>query len=117
MFGIVDFRALTSRFQQNICSGNIYRALGWEIRGVAVVVCYVGGWVDRDLFGLQPVTDRGMRETLPPRALRGSAGLENELSSPVANWCPSPATKSRVGRSSGGNVPPLHADPDTLFVV
>ena len=38
---IVDFPGLTSRFQENICSGGIYLAPGWEIHGAAVVVCYV----------------------------------------------------------------------------
>ena len=44
-------------------------------------------WDDGDLFGLQPVTDRGKHlEKLPPRALRGSAGLEDEPSSSASNW-------------------------------
>ena len=34
---IVDFPGLTSRFQENICSGGIYLAPGWEIHGAAVV--------------------------------------------------------------------------------
>jgi len=38
---IADFRALTSRFQDNICSGSIYLTPGREIHGAAVVVCYV----------------------------------------------------------------------------
>ena len=117
MSEITDSRALTSRFQDNICSGGIYLALGREIHGAAVVVCYVRyGMTEIRLdFNRSLIGDAGNTWKTTSRTLSYPAGLGTGAAISSGQLGSSPATKSRVGHPSEANVPKRYAEPDTHF--